>query len=369
MTEAFDYICNRCYRFLYHNATSRWPVKQFFRNTAFSLFNIKYKTIKLHVSNSCNLKCKNCYCDFSSNQSISRDDIFKLFDQLKPVNNNFNLHILGGEPLLRVDICDIIRRARRKIREVILFTNATLISADKAAEIRRAGVSAVIVTLHSSYRDVHDTMTQTASSWGKTVEGIKNLVAAGLPTYTFTVLMDANSGHLNEIESFVKGLGAKTMYFPYIRQRKTDNIGITDKEQFQSAINWVFNKSQQYQKKLISILRKRPKACSAFVSTININADGAVTPCPFLNLELGNIKEEKFYKILHRGGKNKQLLEFLSIPGECMQCSLVNICGGGCKAFRFNKYMDTFSKDANCQGPYREKIPSGELGRYLPYIF
>ncbi len=369
MKEAVDYICNRCYRFLYQHVNAQGPVRQFMRNAAFDLFNIKYRTIKLHLSNSCNLRCKNCYCDLTSKHSIPLEDILSLFGQLRPVNNNFNLHILGGEPLLREDLFDIIAQARKKIKEVILFTNATLISGHKAAEIKRAGVSAVIVTLHSTYQDVHDGITQTASSWRMTVEGIKNLVGAGLPTYTFTVLMAANSGHLDKIEGFVKSLGAKSMYFPYIRQQEIDDIKIGGRRDFQAALNWAFNKSPRYRDKLSSILQRRPKACSAFVSTININSDGSVTPCPFLDLKLGNIKEENFYMIMHKAKMNKQLLDFLSIPRECRACSLANICGGGCKAFRFNKYKDALGKDDNCSGPYREKINLSELGSYLPYIF
>lgn len=354
---------------MYRSIVSRGKLALFARRAAFEALNFKYRTIKLHVNDSCNLKCKNCYRDPPSNNYLTKSDICGIIDQLKPVGNNFNLHILGGEPLLREDIYEIIAYANRKIRDIIVFTNATMINPEEAVKIRRSGVSAVIATLHSCDRATHDNITQSEGSWTKTVEGIKNLVAAGLPTYTFTVLMGSNKGSLSKIECFVRSLGAKTLYFPYIRQQLEDELCIADQKDFQDSICWVFNKSGEHRKKLLSILSKRPKICSAFVSTINIKADGTLTPCPFLNLNLGNIREDGLYSLLRKTYNNGQLLDFLSIPGECKECSLVKVCGGGCKAYRFNLHNDALSKDANCNGPYKDKIPVEDLGNYMPYVF
>ncbi len=324
----------------------------------------------MHINNNCNLKCKNCYCYFGEQGAdLKKEEIYRFIDQLKIVNQNLDLHILGGEPLLREDLFEIISYAGKKLKKIILFTNATLITPEIARKIKDLRITAVIATLHSADQDIHDSITQESTSWKRTVSGMRYLIEAGVPTYSFTVLLSCNAGHLDKIEHFVKGLGAKTMYFPYIKQCPQDNLCVADKKEFQEALTWVFNKSGKYKNKLLSILNKRPKACSAFVSTINIKSDGTLTPCPFLKMDLGNIKNEKFYSILDRARSNKDLLDFLSVPEECEECSLVDICGGGCKAFRYNVYRDAINKDENCSGPFKERIPVDRIGSFLPYVF
>ncbi|MDD5691684.1 MAG: radical SAM protein [Candidatus Omnitrophica bacterium] len=358
------------YRFIYRHVDSHSPVHNAARKIIFAAMNFKYRALKLHVNNSCNLKCKTCYCHFEGKGNIlTREEIFRLIDQLKIFGHNLDLHILGGEPLLREDIFEIIDYAGRKLKKILLFTNAMLINRETAIKIKNSRIAAVIATLHSYDGHIHDSITRESFSWDRAIAGMQNLIEAGVPTYSFTVLLPHNAGHLAGIERFVKGMGAKTMYFPYIKQCPQDSLCMVNKKEFQEAISWAFHKSREYQNKLLSILNKRPKACSAFVSTISIKSDGNVTPCPFLDLSLGNIKNEKFYSILNRASRNKDLLGFLSVPAECGKCSLVEMCGGGCKAFRYNHYRDFVSRDENCSGPFEEKIPLERIGDFLPYVF
>lgn len=365
-----DMLIKKTCRFMYRNMRSRGMIHTAFRRMAFTLMNFKYRTIKIHINNDCNLKCRNCYCRCASGEEgLKKEEILSLIGQLKIFNQNLDLHILGGEPLLRKDLFEIIAYARKKINKIILFTNATLVTPRLAREIKESRISAVIATLHSCDKDIHDGITQAEGSWERTVSGMRYLIEEGLPTYSFTVLMSANAGHLERIESFVRGVGAKTMYFPYIKQCPQDSLCIDGKEGFQEALAWAFNKSGEYKSKLLSILSRRPKACSAFISTINIRSDGTLTPCPFLDLGLGNIKNEGFYSILDRASGNKELLEFLSIPEECRGCSLVDFCGGGCKAFKYNSCHAPLARDENCRGPFKDKIPVDKIGSFLPYVF
>jgi len=362
-------LIKKIYRFMYMNVNSKNMVHAAARKVIFNLLNYKYRAIKLHVNKDCNLQCRNCYCRHEEGETLTTEEIFWFIDQLKVVNQNLNLHILGGEPLLREDLFEIIGYAGRKLKKIILFTNATLISPEIARKIKELRVAAVIATLHSSDKNIHDSITGESASWESTVTGMRRLIKAGVPTYSFTVMMSCNAGHLDKIEHFVKGLGAKTVYLPYIKQCPQDGLCITSKKEFQGTLSWMFNKSEKYKNKVLSVLNKRPKACSAFVSMISIKSDGTLTPCPFLNLSLGNIRSEPLYSILDKASSNKDLLDFLSVPGECGGCSLVDVCGGGCKAFRYNSFHDAANKDENCQGPFKEKIPVDRIGSFLPYVF
>jgi len=364
-----DFILNQASRFFFSRIKSSKPLDVLFRKTVFQAMNFKYRAFKLHLNHDCNLKCKNCYSDFAAADALSFAEIRSFIDQLKPFGNNLSLHLLGGEPFLREDIFEIISYAGKKIKDITVFTNATLITAQTAFKAKQAGASAAIINLYSCYPQIHDGITQSPGSWAKTVEGIRHFSAAGLPVYTFTVLMEGNKNHLKQIDDFARTLGSRTIYFPYIRQQENDSLCIQDQQSFQEAITWAYKKSPAYQNRLKHMLRKRSKACSAFVSSVTIMPDGSVTPCPFLRLKLGNIRQQGLYDILNNAYRNQELLDFLSIPQECRSCSLVKLCGGGCKAYRFNNQKSCSGKDPNCRGPYKEKIPLEKLGDYMPYIF
>lgn len=349
----------------------------FIRQFAFRLTDFHLRIIKLHITSSCNLHCKDCYnnnrCSMPECGDLEAERIFSLLDELntKSVKNRFiRLDILGGEPLLRKDFFDIVSyaKSKAKIKKVQVFTNGTLIDDSVALKMKEAGVDVAIVTLHSHKKELHESITQCPGSWEQAVNAIRVLRNAGIATYSFTVMMACNVGELREIELFSGGLGAKSIYYPYIQQQEEDGLAVKSQDAFQGSINWIYKKSEEYKDRILKMLDYRCKACFAFVSSISIRANGVVSPCPFLDLELGNIKSEKFYEIVHNAHFNKELINFLSIPVECKACSVLSYCGGGCKAFRYNFYRDYKSKDIHCKGPYKEKIPLERLGEYLPYL-
>lgn len=330
-----------------------------------------WKSIKLNINNVCNLKCTHCYRKPENNRGGIKN-AYSLLDQLRrtKMNGRMRLDILGGEPLLSEDFMDVVSYAKTKARieNIQVFTNATLIDDAVAVKMRNSGVKIAVVPLHSHIEKVHDSITQVPGSWVKTANGIRSLLSAGIKTYSVIIFMSCNVDNLKELELFVKSLGAKTICFPYIRQNINDAKFINDKNKFQRAMNFYFQNTKHIEK-VMRMVKFRGKACPAFVNSINIEVDGTVTPCPFVDLKLGNINQEKLSVILGKACFNNELIKFLSIPEECKQCSIVSVCGGGCKAFRYQTYHDAESKDINCSGPCRENVPLERLGGYIPYFF
>jgi len=363
-----------CSKYIYRAVYSRQgaPASGILRRIAFLMLDFSFRSIKLHLTNKCNLKCRHCY-NQAGEEVLESRHIFSLLDQLKRGirNRSLRLDILGGEPLLRKDLLEIVSYARKKIkiRTIQVFTNATLIDDEMAGKMKEAGVDIAVVPLHSHRPEIHDGITQCRGSWSKTVSGISSLVNSGISTYVFIIFMSSNSDKIKEVEAFARGLGAKTIFFPYIKQHSCDDLHIHDKMKYRELLKYAWENSDKHRSQMLSMIELRGKACPAFVNSITIKSDGTVTPCPFVDLNLGNIKRNKLYSILHNGYKNEELINFLSVPDECRRCSCLELCGGGCKAYRFQTYHDGDSKDINCAGPYKEKIALGKLGEYLPYFF
>jgi radical SAM protein with 4Fe4S-binding SPASM domain len=336
------------------------------------LLDFQWKSVKLHINNVCNLHCKNCYHRFEG-EPMGQRQIFLFLDEVKKVirNDNIRLDILGGEPLLRKDFMEIVEYSKKriKINTVQLFTNAALINDDIAVKIRDSGVDIAVVPMHSHIEEIHDSITQCDGSWSQAIKGIRSLIKAGIRTYGFIIFMSCNVDTLKELELFVRRLGAKPIFFPYIKQRPCDDLWVYNRKKYHRSIDFAFKNSDKHTGQMLNLIYFRKKACPAFVNSITVKTDGTVTPCPFVNLKLGNINEQSFDKIVYDAYCNSRLIDFLSIPEECKPCSCVDICGGGCKAFRYQVYGDYKSKDINCSGPYKDKVAPSRLGEYIPYFF
>jgi len=86
------------------------------------------KNIWIKVTNKCNLKCPYCYADSkkeeNNNFELTVVEIEKIFEEVSQMGLE-KIVITGGEPLLRKDIVDILKIAK-KYAQVQLLTNGTV---------------------------------------------------------------------------------------------------------------------------------------------------------------------------------------------------------------------------------------------------
>lgn len=76
------------------------------------------------TNNSCNLKCIYCKVDELSRNTISKEHIKNLIDELSLRKISF-LHYIGGEPLLRKDIFEIMNYSKEKEIKNVLHSNGS----------------------------------------------------------------------------------------------------------------------------------------------------------------------------------------------------------------------------------------------------
>jgi MoaA/NifB/PqqE/SkfB family radical SAM enzyme len=86
--------------------------------------------VQLSVTNHCNLRCNYCYADYPvrSHGDLSLGDIFKIVDDLAGMGTR-RINLVGGEPLSRPDIGEIINYIVGKKIQCALTTNGYLVPA------------------------------------------------------------------------------------------------------------------------------------------------------------------------------------------------------------------------------------------------
>jgi radical SAM protein with 4Fe4S-binding SPASM domain len=85
----------------------------------------------------------------------------------------------GGEPTLRRDLVELMNYAKSRGMRVVISTNGTLISADKARAYTDVGLSYVGVSLDGG-RETHDAFRGIPGSFDKAIAGIRNSREAGI---------------------------------------------------------------------------------------------------------------------------------------------------------------------------------------------
>lgn len=314
--------------------------------------------------------CKICYVD-KGNKEISLATIKGLVDQIRSFK--IRLEILGGEPLLYKDIVHIISYAKKngKIPFVSLYTNGILATPRMSQQLKEAGLSAVIVSLVSHIKDVHDECTGHDGSWSKTIEGIQSLAQSGLDVYTFTPINRQNYLEYKDIFYFVRDeLNVKPLFYQYIPQIKNDPLMI-EPEAWHQIKHWILMREN---KEHMDFVRKffmlTGSACSGGNFVLTIKVDGSVQPCPFISdISLGNIYQDDIWSIYKRRFNFPQLLEFKSNPDECRECSFKSVCGGGCKAGNRILFDSYNCKDYKCLGPYKKELRKEDVIDCVPSFF
>ncbi len=100
----------------------------------------------------------------------------KIVGEMKNLKRRYSTIILsGGEPTLVNSLFLIIRGLKDAGLDVILYTNARMLSIERyCKELRRTGLHRISVQLFSHLPDFHDEITQVRGSFEQTIKGIEN---------------------------------------------------------------------------------------------------------------------------------------------------------------------------------------------------
>ena len=100
------------------------------------------------------------------------------------------------------------------------------------------------------------------------------------------------------------------------------------------------------------------RGCIAGTRYCRIYANGDVTPCPYLPVSAGNVREIPFDRIWNESLIFKALRDPGRLTGKCGRCEYKSICGG-CRA-RAYRGVEAFSSRW-CDGLEKPTTIAGEL--------
>lgn len=264
--------------------------------------------IEISVDFRCNNKCAHCATSIFSEQlkqkakdKLTTNEIKVLIDQTKELYG-FYVVFIGGEPLMREDIEDLINYAHHKRLMPWLFTNATLIDRTRAKRLRQAGLVGATISIHGSHSQPHDLMTLVPGSYRRTIKGISYLLKEGLYVRAGLVPTRHNirSGEFEKIllwceEKKIDVKLNRVMPVGMLGSNATDSLlEPTDAEIVENMMrkhSWISDDM---------ITGRGCRRCPAGNYTIEISEFGDVFPCFFIHISYGNIRETSLIDIVRK---------------------------------------------------------------------
>ena len=141
----------------------------------------KKPVVVWNITRACNLKCIHCYAhavEKSYDKELDRRQALGVIDDLA----GFGVPVIlfsGGEPLIRSDLNELAAYAVDKGMRAVISTNGTLITKEKANDLKKIGLSYVGVSL-DGMEDINDRFRMKKGAFTEALKGIRNCQDAGL---------------------------------------------------------------------------------------------------------------------------------------------------------------------------------------------
>lgn len=260
------------------------------------------------VNDACNANCKHCSffegVDDKTKKVMTIGQCKKLIKDAQKLGVSI-INFVGGEPLLRDDLPEIIKSVDKDLSTVILFTNGLLLS-EKVGDLKSAGVDGVYVSIDSADEKKHDDIRGRKGIFKKAMEGIAAAKNAGL-SVGISCCIDEDAfrgGELEKIIELGKKIGVHEILIfdaiPTGRLKKCNSL-IDGNDWIEELIDFTeqYNSNYDYPGILVYSYATsyRSTGCSGGTSYFYVSPYGDISPCDFNHVTFGNILKEPLYKI------------------------------------------------------------------------
>ena len=171
-------------------------------------FGRRVEYLRVSVTDKCNLRCIYCM-PLEGLTWLKRDELLN-YEEIETVVRTMagmglrRVRITGGEPLIRRDLPDLIRKisAIPEIEDLSLSTNAVLL-ADQSQDLRDAGIQRLNISLDSLQQDRVDEIARRPGSFPKIFEGLEAAERVGFSPIKVNVVLIRGRND-DEIEDFAR---------------------------------------------------------------------------------------------------------------------------------------------------------------------
>ena len=155
-------------------------------------------SMSFELTERCNLNCQHCYINLPVNhqaarqRELSTDECKRLFDEMAAAGTLWLL-LTGGEIMVRRDFEELYLYARNLGFVISIYSNATMITRQRAEFLSQYKPHLVEVTLYGATAETYETVTRVPGSFAKCMQGLALLAEYEIDVVLKTVLLNINS--------------------------------------------------------------------------------------------------------------------------------------------------------------------------------
>ena len=347
----------------------------------------RLQLVAWEVTRSCNLFCAHCrgssgHIEYEG--ELSTSECFHLIDEILKVGKPV-LILTGGEPLVRPDILQVAEYAVDGGLRVVVGTNGTVITEEMAARLKEVPVSRLGISLDFPIDKLQDDFRGKSGAFKAAMDGIANASRAGIEIQINSTITRLNVNYLDELLALALQVGA-VAFHPFLlvptgRGKNLEPVELSP-QGYEETLNWIYDKQVELGDRIffkptdaphyLRIVRQREKqkrcvlpsdgpaetasrhpglsltrGCLAGTGFCFISHQGKVKGCGYLDVEAGDIRQQRFSQIWADSTLFHQLRDLSNIKGKCGICEYKPVCGG-CRARAYEATGDYLEAEPYC---------------------
>ncbi len=296
---------------------------------------IYLQSIHIDITDSCPLRCPQCYKNESIDKFMSLETFKSIIDEAEKLNC-FQIAIGGGEPFIHKNIFQMIEYVSKTQMAISVTSSGITLNKEKIQFLENIGLNHLQISLNGSNYIVNSL---SRDGFEHSMNALKLLSGSNISFGINTVIRQDNIDDLENIFSLGKMLGVENVNLLRYKPNKYEdyNIHKLDNNHVSKLIK-IIKSNLDLNIKVDSAftpllmlftngnISDNQSGCGALSEFINITVDGKYKPCSHVDLE------EKATSIFNYYTKsnNKQKLEKIEyIKGaSCLQCKFKEKCFG-----------------------------------------
>ena len=361
-------------------------------------------SVSWNLTQRCNLECAHCYMSAHAGADtrgeLSTTECRRVIDEIAVVNPNVFLILTGGEPFLRKDLFEIAGYAAEKKFTTVFGTNGVLLREKEAKAMREHNVLGASISLDSTDRAKHDAFRRLPGAWDGAIRATRVLTDEGLDFSLHMSVTDWNVAEVPAMIDLAGTLGAKVLNFFFLvrtgRGRDLTDIDAAAYERILTDLartQGVGSGPPGFVRRMLGMAGSAPApafedpwsapvghadgllirakcaphfrrilyelnpsspllknyahgSCPAGKYYCRITPLGEVTPCPYMPVAAGNLRQTSFAELWRSAPVFEDLRE-PKLGGRCGACEFSKICGG-CRCRAYATYGDYLAEDPAC---------------------
>lgn len=350
------------------------------------------------VTRACQLACKHCRADAQKlphPRQLTTSEGKDLLDDIANSGTPRPMVILsGGDAFERPDLTELIEHGTSRGLAMSLSPSVTpLLTDERLAEVRGAGIKAFSLSLDGATAATHDSFRGFPGTFDATLEAAELVCKYGFRFHVNTTITAGNVHEMPALLETVMGMGANMWYLLFlVPMGRGTGMQPLQPDAMEDVLNWLHDESDRIAIKVTEAPAYRRLALQRESARVNntpmpvtgdlharLSADtlerlgvcterrvprppigvdagrgfafidhiGEVFPSGFLPLPCGSVHDKPFSEIYRTSPTMQRLRRTQEFSGKCGVCEYNSICGGS-RARTHAMTGDAFTSDPSC---------------------